>query len=827
MRRTRSILSALLLSIISLFFVSTRTGCGPYDSGSEDITVLVTVEGLTGAVSSLSVTTTLNGAPSQNSIPELTQRLDKFAIYLPRNTSGLLNVTLVGHSADSCVVAKGQAEVEIRPAPPTFVRLSVPISTSAVGSTKQCALKVELHGNGKVTSTPAGIDCSSTVGKAVTCSGDFPVGTSITLNSKVDAKVYGVSFEGPCKGAGSCSFMFTTPGTVKVGFAGRVCSKDNWCWYSPLPHGNTLRAVWGSAADDYWAVGDMGTIMHYDGGAWSGGAPTGFTASDLQAVYGTSATDVWAVGTNSGLVRYDGNKWTASPQSGVIPAPAQTLRGLWGRAPNDYWAVGSGGTILHFDGNLWSEAPGSRTATTRDLYAVWGSSAGDVWTVGNSGVVLHYNGTNWTLDTVASNLSTATTWYGLAGSAADRIFAVGSSGRVMRYNGTAWSLDPMSGNIGLSTAYSLWMNASGALTVGYSSFSGVGSSRFDGNAWQYTAAPGGVGIYGVWATSLSDAWTVGDYGTLMHYDGQSWSAPPISTTLDSYTLQNVWGSAPNDVWAVGSGGTIRRFNGETWAPYVSNTTNGFQNVWGFATQVFAVGNNGTFMRYDSTNTAAGWQNVTWAAVPPTNTLYGIWGSSQNAVWATGTNGIFVSYNGTMASVIQNPNTLTSTTMYSIHGVSSSNIFATGGYSMCPPGGMINCNMFRYSGAVWSSQLVNGAAGMTTLRGIWGYSTPNTRYWAVGSGGTIAFFDGGTWTTHAQSGVLTNQTLFDIWGTSASNIFAVGYSSSFAPLILRYEGVNWASMEPGTRSYTLNGVWSGASNDAWAVGSSGVVLRYMP
>lgn len=823
MQRTRSILSALLLSIISLFFVSTRTGCGPYDSGSEDITVLVTVEGLTGAVSSLSVTTTLNGAPSQNSIPELTQRLDKFAIYLPRNTSGLLNVTLVGHSADNCVVAKGQAEVEIRPAPPTFVRLSVPISTSAVGAVKQCALKVELHGTGKVTSTPTGIDCSSTAGKAVTCSGDFPVGTSITLNSTVDAKVYGVSFDGPCKGAGSCSFMFTTPGTVKVGFAGRVCSKDNWCWYSPLPHINTMRAVWGSAVDDYWAVGDLGTIMHFDGGAWSGGAPVGFIASDLNAVYGTSANDVWAVGTNSGLVHYDGKSWTTSPQSGVIPTPAQMLRGLWGRAANDYWAVGAGGTILHFDGNLWSESPGSRTATMQSLAAVWGSSASDVWAVGNGGVVLHYNGTSWTVDTVGSNLSTATSWYAMAGTAADRIIAVGSNGRVIRYNGTAWSMDPMSGNIGLSSAYGLWMNASGALTVGYSTFTGVGSSRFDGNSWQYTAAPGGVGIYGVWGTSLNDAWTVGDYGTLLHYDGQSWSAPPISTTLANYTLQNVWGNAPNDVWAVGSGGTIRHFNGDTWTPSVSNTTNGLQNVWGFASQVFAVGNNGTFLRYDSANTQAGWQNVMWSGAPTTNTLYGVWGSSSNSVWVTGSGGVFVSYNGTQATVSTAPGIVTTSSLFGLHGVSSSNMFSAGTYSQCPPGGMISCNMFRGNGSSWSALNFVGGAGTTTLRGVWGYNTPNTRYWAVGSGGSIAFYDGFSWSTHSQSGVITTATLYDIWGTSASNIFAVGSSQT----ILRYNGTSWATMDPGMRFYGLYGVWSGASNDAWAVGDNGIALRYMP
>lgn len=819
MKFNARIISAILVSIFALVLVGTRTGCGPYDSGSEDITVLVTVEGLTGSISSLSVSTTLNGNASLAPIPDLTQRLDRFAIFLPRNTSGRLGVSLVGHSADNCVVAKGQAEVDIKPAPPTFVRLSVPISSSAVGASKQCALKVELYGRGKITSTPEGIDCSATGGAAVTCSGDFPVGTMITLNSTTDNKVYGVSFDGLCKSAGSCNFQFSGPGTVRVGFGERVCTKDNWCWYNPLPHGNPIRGVWGSAVDDYWAVGDVGTILHFDGGAWSGAAPAGFTQSDLYAVYGTSKTDVWAVGSNSGLVRYNGTSWTASPQSGAIPTPTQVLRGLWGRAPNDYWAVGSGGVILHFDGSSWSEATGSRSLTTQTLFAVWGGSGSDVWAVGSNATVLRYNGTSWSVDAAASAVSPGTTWYSVAGSGTDRVIAVGSSGRVMRFNGTSWSLDPMSGSIGLSTAYSAWMTSGGALAIGNASSGGFGSSRFDGNTWQFTAAPGGLTLYGIWGSSLTDAWAVGELGTLLHYDGQTWTAPSISAPRSNFTFQNVWGSAPTDVWAVGSSGTIRRFNGESWSSVASGTTNGLQNVWGFnSTNVFAVGTSGTFLKYDGT----AWSPITYSGVAPTNTLNGVWGSSATSVWAVGSGGIFVSYNGTMATPNPAGGTLTNATLYAAHGVNANGIFAVGSSSLCPPGGAVNCNIHRYFTS-WTPSTFAGAASTATLLGIWGYSTPNTRYWAVGTSGAIAYFDGSTWTTNAQSGVLTTGTLYDIWGTAPNNIFAVGNS----PNILRYDGSTWSLMEPGTRSYALYGVWTGATNDAWAVGSSGALLRYMP
>ena len=40
-------------------------------------------------------------------------------------------------------------------------------------------------------------------------------------------------------------------------------------WISPYPQGNTLRDVWGSSGTDVFAVGDVGTIIHYDGDLWT------------------------------------------------------------------------------------------------------------------------------------------------------------------------------------------------------------------------------------------------------------------------------------------------------------------------------------------------------------------------------------------------------------------------------------------------------------------------------------------------------------------------------------------------------------------------------
>jgi len=54
-----------------------------------------------------------------------------------------------------------------------------------------------------------------------------------------------------------------------------------------------LIGVWGSSGSDVFAVGDGGTILHYNGSAWS--TMNGGTAPSLSAAWGNSGSDGSAV----------------------------------------------------------------------------------------------------------------------------------------------------------------------------------------------------------------------------------------------------------------------------------------------------------------------------------------------------------------------------------------------------------------------------------------------------------------------------------------------------------------------------------------------------
>jgi hypothetical protein len=73
------------------------------------------------------------------------------------------------------------------------------------------------------------------------------------------------------------------------------------------------------------------------------------TTADLYRVDGTSGTDVWAAGEDGTVLHYDGDAWT------IVEMPLQALlSGLSARAPDDVIVVGGTAGMAHFDGSTWS-----------------------------------------------------------------------------------------------------------------------------------------------------------------------------------------------------------------------------------------------------------------------------------------------------------------------------------------------------------------------------------------------------------------------------------------------------------------------------------------
>jgi hypothetical protein len=260
---------------------------------------------------------------------------------------------------------------------------------------------------------------------------------------------------------------------------------------------NQLNGVWGSGASNVWAVGNYGTILHWDGSGWS--RVSSGTTNGLRGVWGSGASDVWAVGDYGIVQHWNGSAWTS-----VSSGTTSHLNGVWGSGASDVWAVSSYDTILHWNGSAWSRIS---SGTMNYLNGVWGSGASDVWAVGYSvttyvGTIRHWDGNAWT--SVSSGPTNRL--FGVWGSGASDVWAVGD-GTILHWDGSAWT--------------------------------SVSSASYY--------------LGGVWGSGASDVWAVGYGGTLLHWDGSAWTSVPSGTTS---VLYGVWGSGASDVWAVGIYGTI-------------------------------------------------------------------------------------------------------------------------------------------------------------------------------------------------------------------------------------------------------------------------------
>lgn len=148
----------------------------------------------------------------------------------------------------------------------------------------------------------------------------------------------------------------TPAGTVWfVGEHGRVVRWDGAASPDDAGVDTTLFGVWGCADDDVWAVGgdvgpgDKDVIVHFDGAAWSRVPSPGSFDVQFLKVWGAACDAVWIVGAGGTILHWDGDAWTPE-ESGVTTA----LSGIAGRAADDIWAVGASSVILHFDGTSWT-----------------------------------------------------------------------------------------------------------------------------------------------------------------------------------------------------------------------------------------------------------------------------------------------------------------------------------------------------------------------------------------------------------------------------------------------------------------------------------------
>ncbi len=152
----------------------------------------------------------------------------------------------------------------------------------------------------------------------------------------------------------------------------------------------TLYGVWGPGAADLWAVGGMpgrdNVLLRRQGGAWTV-QPSPTPSGAYFKIWGSAADDIFICGEGGTILHYDGAAW--SKQDTGLPA-STTLFTVHGRSRSDVVAVGGfgRGVALHYDGTRWSTLPDALFSSVGSLAGAAMDSDGRVMLVGAAGTKL-------------------------------------------------------------------------------------------------------------------------------------------------------------------------------------------------------------------------------------------------------------------------------------------------------------------------------------------------------------------------------------------------------------------------------------------------------
>ncbi len=729
-------------------------------------TIVVNISGTPTGVKNLTFLGALDGAPLRD-LDVLASTVTQVTYPLPSGASGNFVVEVRALGADGCALATGRGEVSIVGSASMDDRIAVSIHLD-VRSPAVCAMTVKTAGMGEVSLNLAGFRCSKQ------CVFEVPAGSNIVLSPMASERFYFGGWSGACAGLAPCALQVSRPMSVGAEFFPQFCNSSNICYESPLPGDISWRGLWGATSSDFWAVGDGGQILHYDGVFWT-----------------------------------------------LQPTPTnKTLYAIWGSAQNDIWAVGQDNTIVHYDGALWTVVKGPEPQSGM-FQGIAGASANDVWVVGataaGSGAIFHYDGTAFSpID--AAGLPALGSVY----ASRDSVIVLSQNGFVYRKNGSQFQSiggsSPARLGLGGASDQSLFfVGASGSLEI------------FDGDIFhEQTGYPGLGSLYAVYALGPNDAWMVGDDGAVLHWNGTSLAR---FNTVTRQTLLAGFAISSDDFWAVGQHGAIVHWNGASLKAY---GTPGFpssdQYVAVSATSpsdIWVVGGNST----EGVIVHNSGQGFIPVEVPSSVMS----GSSYSAVYAASPQEAFILSNNGNAPILRSlggnfsgllPAGLgAQPSLVAISGSGPQNVWI-GGSDTTGQGVIL-----RWNGSSFSPFAVAGIASLPKI--LAASVVGSNEAWFAGSPlspgspnaqGCILRWDGnqlsllpnipGNLTLVSASAAASN----DVWfaGTNASNGHNVALHLQ--------NGTITANVDLGTQPASIASISARSSTDVWAVGTSGTILH---
>ncbi|MBZ4422498.1 hypothetical protein [Myxococcus sp. RHSTA-1-4] len=363
--------------------------------------------------------------------------------------------------------------------------------------------------------------------------------------------------------------------------------------------------------------------------------------------------------------------------------------------------------------------------------------------------------------------------------------------------------------------------------------------RYDGQTWSREDTPTRATLRGMWMDDAGTRWVVGDEGTILRRTEASgaWAKVDSPTQL---RLNAVSGSGPDDVVAVGEQGTVLSWNGASWSSVDAGTQASLKSVWSAGSDDhWMVGEGGTALH---------WVEPTFEPHSfTTSDLNGISGVPGSDLWVVGNSGAHFRWTGgTWQPVDSN----TPHHLLAVWAANNRSVFVSAGGVGFP-------TSLVWNGSSWQEKYP--ASDLSLPLALTGTAPDDV--WLFGQHGVIRHFDGAVWEMRSED---VPGYISDIWGTSPLNVWTV---DSFFGVVRRFDGQQWTrvhlppdldeshptavfgfsaedvwfgtgtgqllrfrglGIEAVTMEFVvppLRALWGAAPDDIWAVGNSGTLLRY--
>lgn len=548
-----------------------------------------------------------------------------------------------------------------------------------------------------------------------------------------------------------------------VGDEGTIFSFAEGKWTRlPCPVPLPLHALWGRSDKDLYAVGWMGTILHFDGETWCllrgceideagkyAAVPENTPLFDL---VGDAQGRLWAVGDQGCILHYDGTSW--QPEESGTTAH---LRAITKLGDGRLLAAGGDGTLLARDANgHWQ---GLDCPLRSQFQSALALEDGSVLLAGGR-YFMDANGFRGDLllwrDGVFIKLGEDQTFARFRDLAPyrDGALAVGDKGQIHHILGDravrleSGTSHDLLGILPLPTGEALAVGDFGTILTAAADFHQALASpaTIAGAKPQWDRMESGTDrqLWGAWADPASGrCYAFGEEGLVLALEAGQWETLP---KLGDLGLRCLCTDAAGGLYAAGQLGEIHHFDGRTWRKHFDlHVDVTILALWSDASgAVYAIGDEGLILHWDGRT----WERMTSGTK---SALYGLWGQDSAHLLAVGDFGMILRWNGTRWDEFHAG---TENFLFDVWGSGLDDIFVVG----------LSGTIGHFDGRRWTLTPARARADLLSVTGL------GETAFAVGSAGTILRHAKGKWDLETSG--------FDggLRGVAASprdGIFAVG------------------------------------------------------